>query len=181
MDYYSPPVEVTDPLTQLPPRSAYVTGNEPVRAGGLTRFLQSTNDGQFLVSGSRKGANGNVVSWSAVGPTAEPSRIQQDLTGDATPFIGDPVQIGSASSAAANLQEAIENTSSRRIKLLAVQYASSKSSPEVLARMEILDARMNRYSPRVTDGKLSELDRASVRLTDMADDLDEIDRLLAGG
>lgn len=172
MDYYAPAVEVIDPLSRLPQPSAWISKGREEHAEVATRFAGLTADDLF--SGGRT----KVVTVSGAGPTSPFSEKPRSVEDEATTFIGETTPATPQYHRVAELREAIESTASRRIKVLAVQYASAHPSQEILARMEILDARMNKYSPRVTPEREEHLNRSMVALADVADELDEIDRLL---
>lgn len=174
MDYYAPAVDVTDPLSRLPEPSAWISKGIEEQAEVATRFAG------LITDSVRSSGRTKVVAVSGTGPTSPFSAKSRSKEEDTTTFIGETVAATPQYHGAADLREAIESTASRRIKILAVQYASAHPSQEILARMEILDARMNKYSPRVTREREEHLTRSMVALADVADDLNEIDRLLMG-
>lgn len=174
MDYYAPAVDVTDPLSRLPQPSAWISKGREEQAEVATRFAGLIADSKFSSGRTR------VVAVSGTGPTSPFSEKSWSIEDDPTTFIGETIPAAPQYHGAAELREAIESTASRRIKVLAVQYASAHPSQEILARMEILDARMNKYSPRVTRAREEHLNRSMVALAHVSDDLDEIDRLLMG-
>jgi len=172
MDYYAPALDYIDPLSKMPQASAWISKGRDDHDAVATRFAGLTADDLF--SGGRT----KVVTVSGTGPTSPFSEKSWSIEDDSTTFIGETTPATPQHHGAAELREAIESTASRRIKVLAVQYASAHPSQEILARMEILDARMNKYSPRVTPEREEHLNRSMVALADLADELDEIDRLL---
>jgi len=176
MDYYIPVAEVVDPVSRMPPRSAWVAPDASAQSFGLTRFIEA----ELLQAFAGGLDGGRTKSISATGPTPEPTILKVAPEGDLTPFAVTVVPAEKSIHAQMPLRDAIESTASRRIKLLAVQYASTRPSQEVLARMEILDARMNSYSPRVTAESNRRLDQAEAAMDGIGDDLARIDQLLAG-
>lgn len=125
-------------------------------------------------------ADARRYSVGPVGETVAQSKEVKVIDGGnsaITSFISSPqVRIGAG--VQPDAQAAISDTASRRIRILAVQYASTKPLKEVQARLEILDARMNNYSPRVSGARRLALEDAKGTLEASQAALAEIDKIL---
>lgn len=68
----------------------------------------------------------------------------------------------------------IERIASQRVKLIAEKYARDNVPQEILARLEILNHRLSKFSPRVTDAQVKALEIANDHLINLDDAHDEI-------
>lgn len=68
----------------------------------------------------------------------------------------------------------IERIASQRVKLIAEKYARDNVPQEILARLEILNHRLSKFYPRVTDAQVKALEIANDHLINLEDAHDEI-------
>ena len=64
----------------------------------------------------------------------------------------------------------VDNLAGQRIKLLAMKYAGTSSSKEVIARLEILNQKMSGLSPRISKAHIESLEQASANLAKVRED-----------
>lgn len=150
-------------------------------AGAWVAEAQRSNVAQATPWISEPGASdARKYAVSPGGETVAQSKEVKVLEGSnpaMTSFISS-AHAKSSHAVGASASAQISDTASRRIRILAVQYASSKPVKEVQARLEILDARMNNYSPRVSGARRVALNEAKAVLDASQDALAEIDKIL---
>lgn len=115
-----------------------------------TRFTQSKNDPYELFASAT----------GALAPTAVPNARH---TAERSSVVNDLAVTNS--DAPKEEQEAeIDRIANQRVKLMAVKYASSATSAEVLARLEILNQRLLDRAPRVSMEQVEALENANEKL-----------------
>jgi hypothetical protein len=99
-------------------------------------------------------------------PTAFPAskhgapsfRSPTGIVGEGASRSGSHVDIGRTT-------DEVERIANQRVKLLAVKYASSEESKEIVARLEILNRRLLDRSPRVSADQVQGLEDAAAQLS----------------
>jgi hypothetical protein len=118
----------------------------------LTRF--STSDPVFTPQSQSAGTQAPTT------PLELRNAIVSSTPTIESPGVTENSQNRSGSSAIAS------STAEQRVKLMAIKYAGD-SSPELLARLEILNQRLIAQFPRVTESQVSGLERAHEELSQM--------------
>jgi hypothetical protein len=117
------------------------------------------------------------VSTGTPSPLGLPDLDARVARGNFTPIGGSPAierrrtsvepsaSVGHAAPAAA--QDTIEASSEARLRLLAVKFAHNRLTPEQKARLEIIDAYLDRISPLVTETQAAALSAFASRLAQL--------------
>ena len=101
------------------------------------------------------------------GPGAPTAKLSKDRRANSfTTLTSDISESKSTMSSKALVTEAteIDRIAKQRVRLMAAKYVSGKESPEMVARLEILNSRLLDRSPRVTVAHVQSLESAANQL-----------------
>lgn len=160
MDYY--PSVANEPTPCIIERRP-VSGASPLLRYA-TQFMALDNEGAVpAVGGDLPSASGALAGLESVRASSTTALHDPILE----PRRTEVLSVGSDSEVAV--------LSRRRIALMAARNATLNVSVEILARLDILNERMRRQSPRVTEGHIATLEAA----TELAEQVEERRRLRA--
>lgn len=134
--------------------------------GGLTVLLDDA-----LAAAKRRSKRPATIRGADVfAPTALPE-ARPVRASDATHVDGLKAASPALSSASA---APVSHVANQRVKLLAMKYATERPVPELVARLEIMNARLERLMPRVHPAVKEQLDVDRRELQVIGADIDEL-------